>query len=135
MRPGQDRSPTWFQPAAELPAALLARLHGIKRQGRGRLAARLCQGTGPAMPRTSAADWNTDQMPRLREPGIARVPGHARDRVQVEGDVGPRPLTTVEYWPSWRQGRWQRMDAPDHPAPLRPATRTWPLYWRDCVRS
>ncbi len=53
----------------------------------------------------------------------------------VEGDVGPRPLTTVEYWPSWRQGRWQRMDAPDHPAPLRPATRTWPLYWRDCVRS
>jgi hypothetical protein len=43
------------------------------------------------MPTTPAAGWNTDQMPGLPEPGIARVrrscqqrvPGHACDRVHV----------------------------------------------------
>ena len=64
------------------------------------------------MPLASAAGWNTDQMPGLPEPGIARVrlscqqrvPGHARDRVRVECDVGPRHLTIVGYRPPRRQG-------------------------------
>jgi hypothetical protein len=62
------------------------------------------------MPPTSAAGWNTDQMSGLPEPGIVRVrrlcqqcvPGHARDRVRVECDVGPRHRTIVEYRPPWR---------------------------------
>jgi Protein of unknown function (DUF3024) len=54
------------------------------------------------------------------------------DRVRVEGDVGPRHRTIVEYRPPWRQGagsEWTRF--PVAPAPLRPAIMTWPLYWRD----
>ncbi len=51
-------------------------------------------------------------MPGLPELGIARVrrwceqrvPEHARDRVRVECDVGPRHLTIVEWRPPWRQG-------------------------------
>ena len=75
-------------------------------------------------------------MPGLAGPGIARVcrwcqqrgPGHARDRVRVECDVGPRHLAIVECRPPWRQGAGRRMDAVlGHPAPLHLATRTWPL--------
>jgi hypothetical protein len=74
-------------------------------------------GTGPAMPPTSAAGWNTDQMPRLREPGIARarswcqqpVPGHARDRVRAEMRCRPAAADDrrVPAAPGAR-ARWQR---------------------------
>jgi len=71
------------------------------------------------MPPTSAAGWNTDQMPGLPEPGIARVrrscqqrvPGHPRGRVRVECDAGPRHLTIAGYRPPWRPGadsEWTR---------------------------
>ncbi len=77
----------------------------------------------------SAAGWNADQMPRLREPGIARarrwcrqrVPGHARDRVRVECDVGLRHLTTVECRLPWRQSAGSESTRfPISPAPLHP---------------
>jgi hypothetical protein len=85
------------------------------------------------MPPTSAAGWNTDQMPGLPEPGIARVrrscssafPGMPATGVRVECEVGPRHLTIVEYRPPWHQGagsEWTRF--PVTPAPLHPATRT-----------
>ena len=92
------------------------------------------------MPPTSAAVWDTDQMPGLPGPGIARVrrwcrrrvPEHARDRVRVECDVGPRNLTIVECRPAWREGtgsEWTRLPV----ARLRyaRAARTWALHWRD----
>ena len=77
----------------------------------------------------SAAGWNADQMPRLREPGIARarrwcrqrVPGHARNRVRVECDVGLRHLTTVECRLPWRQSAGSESTRfPISPAPLHP---------------
>ena len=92
------------------------------------------------MPPTSAAAWNTDQMPGLPDLDIARVrrwcqqrvPEHARDQVRVECDISPRHLTIVECRPPWRQGtgpEWTRFPI----ARLRytQATRTWMLYWRD----
>lgn len=58
-----------------------------------------------------------------------RVPGHAHNRVRVECGVGPRPLPSAGR-PVARalaaNGRGSRS-----PAPLHPATRIWPLYWRD----
>src|SRR5271169_2729684 len=91
------------------------------------------------MPLASAAGWNTAQMPGLPEPGIARVclscqqrvPGHARDRVRVECDVGPWHLTILEYRPPWRQGagsEWARFPVP---ALLHPARQDLAPYWRD----
>src|SRR5450755_3798237 len=97
-------------------------------------------GTGPPTPPTSAAAWNTDQMPGLPELDIVhvrrwceqRVPEHARDQVRVECDISPRHLTIVECRPPWRQDigpEWTRFPI----ARLRytQATRTWTLYWRD----
>jgi hypothetical protein len=79
-------------------------------------------------------------MPGLPELDIARVrrwcgqrvPEHARDKVRVECDIGPRQLTIVECRPPWRQDtgpEWTRFPI----ARLRytQATTTWTLYWRD----
>ena len=81
------------------------------------------------MPPTSAAGWNTDQMPGLPEPGIARVrrscqqrvPGHARDR--GPGGMRRRPAAPDDRRvpAALASGRWQRMDAvPGHPSSATP---------------
>ncbi len=69
---------------------------------------------------------------RVRRWCEQRVPAHARDRVRVECEVGPRHLTIVECRPPWRAGidpAWTRLPI----ARLRyiKTTRRWSLYWRD----
>jgi hypothetical protein len=122
--------------AARRPPGLSAR---HPRQGHGCLTARLCRDRASYAP-TPAAAWNTDRVPGLPGPGIARVrrscwqrdPGHARDRGWVECDAGPRHLTIVECRPPRRPGAGSEW------TPF-PVTRlrytqgpgTWPLYRRD----
>ena len=62
-----------------------------------------------------------------------RVPGHVRDQVRVECDVGSRHLTIVECRPPWGAAdagsAWTRFPI----ARLRytKASKLWSLYWRD----
>jgi hypothetical protein len=54
LRPGRDRSTAWFR----LAAGLLARLRGIRVKVTAAWP-HVCAGTGPVMPPSSAAVWNT----------------------------------------------------------------------------
>ena len=106
------------------------------RQGHGRLAARLCRDRA-----SYAADvgrW-LEHRPDARtartrhRPRPPLVPA-ARSRQPGPGGMRRRPAAPDDRRvpAALAPGRWQRMDAvPGHPAPLHPATRTWPLYWRD----
>jgi Protein of unknown function (DUF3024) len=69
---------------------------------------------------------------RVRRWCDQRVPGHVRDKVRVECEVGPRYLTIVECRPPWREGLgsdWTR--SPIARLRYTRADRSWTLYWRD----
>jgi hypothetical protein len=69
---GKDRLPVCFQLAAELPGRPLAHLPGI--YVKVTVAWPTVRAGGrPSYAANSAAGWNTDHMPGLREPGIAGV--------------------------------------------------------------
>jgi len=87
LRPGQDRSPAWFQLAAGLPADLLARLPGV--HVKVTVAWPNVYAGDRASYAAGVAGWNTDQMPRLREPRIARVRRWCQQRVPGMLGTGP----------------------------------------------
>ncbi len=136
LRPGQDRSPAWFQLAAGLPARPPGPPGRHPRQGHGHLTARLCRdragyAADAGRRREHRPDARTARTRHRPRPPLMPA-ARSRDRVRVECDVGPRYRTIAGYRLPRRQGagsEWTRF--PVTPAPLPPATRTWPLYWRD----
>jgi hypothetical protein len=85
-------------------------------QGRGCPAARLCRGTGPAVPPPSAAVGDTDQMPGLPAPSSALRPPLVRAARSRAADPRPGPGGLRRRPPAPRDsrgsaapasGRWQ----------------------------
>ena len=114
--PGQDRSPPWFRLTARAArpaswAACPAFTSRTRSPDRTSL-------PGPgwlAMPPTSAAGWNTGQIPGLPEPGIARV----RRSCQQRGRGQSRLRRGRQANPA--QGL--RQDQSDRPGPAEDAAR------------
>ena len=112
LRPGQDRSPAWFQLAAARPPGPPAR---HPRQGQGRLTARLCRDRASyaadvGRRREHRPDARTARTRHRPRPPLVPA-ARSRDRVRVECDVGPRYLTIAGYRLPWRQGagsEWAR---------------------------
>jgi hypothetical protein len=69
---------------------------------------------------------------RVRRWCDQRVPGHARDQVRMECQIGLRHLTIVERRPPWREGlgpEWTR--SPIARLRYTRADHIWTLYWPD----
>lgn len=137
---GPGKTARWrgFRWLPSCPPSLLACLPRHPRQGHGCPTARLCRDR--AIDAADVGRW-LEHRPDVRtartrhRPRPPLVPA-ARSRTCPQ--PGPSGMRHRPAEPDDRRvaaapapGRWQRTDAvSDHPAPLHPATRTWPLYRR-----